>query len=195
MMGSLPTAYFDALYQGNPDPWDFASSPYEAEKYARTVAALPRKRYARGLEVGCSIGVLSSALADRCDDLLGIDIAIAAVAQARTRNRGRRNLHFARQAFPDGMESQVPAEGYDLIVLSEVLYYLDAATLRAAAQTTWAMAAPHADVVLVHWLGPTPDYPLTGDAAADAFIAAMQPEARMLSQSRQEAYRIDVLRL
>jgi 2-polyprenyl-3-methyl-5-hydroxy-6-metoxy-1,4-benzoquinol methylase len=194
-MGSLPTAYFDALYQDNPDPWNFASSTYEAEKYAATIAALPRRRYARALEVGCSIGVLSAALADHCSSLLGIDVAIAAIAQARTRNRGRSHVNFARRAFPEGLAGIVPAEGFDLIVLSEVLYYLDTASLKTAAQATWAIAAPDADVVMVHWLGPTPDYPLTGDKAADAFIAAMRPEARVLAQSRQPDYRIDVLRL
>ena len=60
---SLPQSYFDRIYQQNPDPWNFETSPYEAEKYRRTLAALPRKRYMRALEIGCSIGVLTSQLA------------------------------------------------------------------------------------------------------------------------------------
>jgi SAM-dependent methyltransferase len=194
-MATLTADYFDALYDRDPDPWGFASSPYEAEKYERTLATLPRQRYARGLEVGCSIGVLSGALADRCDHLLGIDVAEAAVAKARDRNCERPNLRIERLAFPDDIAADVPPEGFDLIILSEVLYYLDAAALRCAAQATWAIAAPDADVLMVHWLGPTPDYPLTGDAAAETFIAAMQPEARLMKQLRQPHYRIDLMRL
>lgn len=57
---SLPPDYFDVRYAADPDPWNFAGSPYERDKYAATLAALPRERYASALEVGCSIGVLLS---------------------------------------------------------------------------------------------------------------------------------------
>ncbi|MFC7609312.1 SAM-dependent methyltransferase [Teichococcus aestuarii] len=65
--GSLPAAYFEALYAADPDPWRFRDSAYEAGKYAATLAALERPRYGRVLEVGCSIGVLTKQLAGRCD--------------------------------------------------------------------------------------------------------------------------------
>ncbi|MGL6044624.1 MAG: SAM-dependent methyltransferase, partial [Sandaracinobacteroides sp.] len=65
-MPSLPPAYFDALYRDDPDPWRFATSGYEAGKYAATMDALPRGRYGSALEVGCSIGVLTAELARRC---------------------------------------------------------------------------------------------------------------------------------
>ena len=61
---SLPTAYFDRKYAFDPDPWGFATSAYEADKYRATLAALPRARYRRALEVGCSIGVLTERLAE-----------------------------------------------------------------------------------------------------------------------------------
>jgi hypothetical protein len=67
---SLQPDYFDAIYQRDPDPWQFATSEYEAGKYRATLAALPRKHYRNGFEVGCSIGVLTRMLAERCDDLL-----------------------------------------------------------------------------------------------------------------------------
>ena len=70
--GSLPAGYFEALYAAAPDPWDFEGSDYERGKYAATLAALPQPRYARALEVGCSIGVLTALLAPRCDRLLAV---------------------------------------------------------------------------------------------------------------------------
>src|SRR5690349_510198 len=57
--GSLPAAYFDALYTKEKDPWRFASSPYEQAKYAATLQALPVARFTDALEIGCSIGVLT----------------------------------------------------------------------------------------------------------------------------------------
>ena len=62
---TLPAAYFDSLYAAEADPWAFATSDYEREKYAATLAALPRPHYARALEIGCSIGVLTRMLAGR----------------------------------------------------------------------------------------------------------------------------------
>lgn len=192
-MASLPPAYFDALYSGDADPWSFATSDYEAGKYAATLAALPRPHYASALEVGCSIGVLTSALADRCDAILAIDVAEAALTQARARNGAHPQLRFERGQFPGAMPA-MPAGGFDLILLSEMLYYLDRPTLVDAALTTLALARPGADLLLVHWLGPTPDYPLTGDEAAGHFITALGSEARLVSQRREPDYRIDVLR-
>src|ERR1700744_4973631 len=64
--GSFDGEYFDLLYAQRSDPWDFATSPYEAAKYAATLAALPKPRYKNALELGCSIGVLTQQLAPRC---------------------------------------------------------------------------------------------------------------------------------
>ena len=49
--GSLTPSYFEGLYAADPDPWRFATSDYERDKYAATLAALPRRHYARALDV------------------------------------------------------------------------------------------------------------------------------------------------
>ena len=85
---SLPPAYFDRIYQRNEDPWEFETSEYEAGKYEQTLAALDRPRYARALEVGCSIGVLTAQLAARADSLLGVDVSEKALDVARKRCAG-----------------------------------------------------------------------------------------------------------
>ncbi len=193
-MPSLPASYFDALYTGNSDPWGFASSDYESAKYAATMAALPRQRYRAGLEVGCSIGVLTAAVASRCDTLLAIDVAEAALASARQRNADCRHVRFERGAFPSDLPAGLPALGFDLLLLSEVLYYLDGAALADAALRTLDLTRPGSDIVLVHWLGPTPDYPLTGEQAANMFISELGPEVELLMHRRWPEYRIDVLR-
>jgi hypothetical protein len=69
---SIPARYFDDLYAGERDPWEFETSAYEQAKYDATLAALPRPRYRRGLEIGCSIGVLTARLAGRCGSLVAI---------------------------------------------------------------------------------------------------------------------------
>ena len=82
---TLPPEYFDHVYQANRDPWNFETSPYEREKYAATLAALPRSCYAEAFEIGCSLGVLTAQLAPHCGHLLAVDVSEAALAQARVR--------------------------------------------------------------------------------------------------------------
>lgn len=190
-MANLPPAYFDELYRNDPDPWRFTTSPYEAGKYDATLAALPRQHYASALEIGCSLGVLTQRLASRCGSLLATDVAAAALADARARNADFGHVRFEQRIYPHDL----PGERFSLIVLSEVLYYLDAETLEAAAIATVDVCQPGADIMLVHWLGETPDYPLSGDEAAEGFIGAISRRAGIVSQQRRPDYRIDVLRL
>ena len=190
MTGSLPPGYFDRLYADKPDPWAFETSAYERDKYADTVAALPRPLYAEAVEVGCSIGVLTRALAPRCGRLLGVDPAEVALARARTLNADRPNVRFARMHLPD----EIPEGRFDLIVLSEVLYYFDAADLKRT--TEWALDAlqPQGDVILVHWLGETPQYPLTGDTAATLFAEIVRGRLERVRTERREMYRLELYR-
>ncbi|WP_336492371.1 SAM-dependent methyltransferase [Methylobacterium nigriterrae] len=187
--GSLPAAYFADLYAADPDPWRFATSAYERAKYAATLAALPRARYGAALEVGCSIGVLTRALAPRCDALLALDVAEAALDQARRRCADMPQIRFA----PCRVPADWPAGRFDLILLSEVVYYLDAADVGRLAERVRTALGPGGDVVLVHWTGET-DYPLGGDEAAELFLARAAPFAEICRQSRSERYRLDVLR-
>lgn len=183
--------YFDALYAADPDPWRFETSGYEAAKYADTLNALPAARYTAAVEFGCSIGVLTEQLAARCDALLGVDIAPVALDRAAARCAAAPNVRFARLRVPDEM----PAGRFDLIMLSEILYYFEMPTLARLADALLAASTPAGDLVLVHWLGPTPDYPQSGDSAVDAFIAATAGWSRVTRQERRVDYRLDVLRV
>ena len=195
--GSLPAAYFDALYARDPDPWRFASSDYERGKYDETLAALRRRPYKRALEIGCSIGVLTARLAEVCDALLATDVSNQALAAAKARCADQPNVRFELMGFPD----QTPSGEFDLIVLSEVLYYLSPDDLDRAADRTMERLAPNGEALLVHWLGETPDYPLTGDEAADRFIARATdgtanqtaPTLTIDRRTRRERYRLDLL--
>jgi SAM-dependent methyltransferase len=188
---SLPASYFDAIYESDPDPWRFQTSAYERAKYGVTLAALPRPRYRRALEVGCSIGVLSRDLAPRCDALLSVDAAEKALAAARAACADRPNVEFALARVPD--EWPDGAAAFDLILLSEVVYYFDRADVARLADRVRGALAPGGDCLLVHWTGDT-DYPLSGDDAAECFIAAASPFAAVTRRERAERYRLDLLR-
>ncbi|MGL6044481.1 MAG: methyltransferase domain-containing protein, partial [Sandaracinobacteroides sp.] len=126
--------------------------------------------------------------------VLAIDVAAAALDAARARNIDQPNVRFEEGSFPGSMPSQMPAGGFDLILLSELLYYLCPETLVEAARLAAAVARPGADILLVHWLGPTPDYPLSGNEAAGQFIAALGSDVELLLHRSMPDYRIDLLR-
>lgn len=185
---TLPPSYFDERYAQDPDPWRFATSAYERAKYAATLDALPRQHYASALEVGCSIGVLTEALAGRCDRLLGLDLTELALAQARARCRDLAHVGFELAQVP----SKWPEGSFDLILMSEIVYYLDASDVERLVARVQNCLQPGGDVVLVHWTGQT-HYPLTGDEAAERFIEGARSFLHPRHQTRADAYRLDVL--
>jgi trans-aconitate methyltransferase len=185
---TLGPTYFDAVYASDPDPWKFASSVYERNKYASTLAALPKPRYVHALEIGCSIGVLTRELAARCDSIVAVDVAEAPLVEARRRCAGLPNARFGQMFVPE----QWPDGVFDLILLSEVVYYLQAQDVTRLALRVVQSLAPRGDVVLVHWTGET-DYPLTGDEAAGLFIAAIGEAAQVQRTDRHADFRLDVL--
>jgi trans-aconitate methyltransferase len=160
--------HFESLYRASPDPWNYTASPYEQQKYAATLAALLQPHYASAIEVGCSIGVLSAQLAARCDRFLGLDLSPTALQLARQRLASCRNVALRQVEVP----RQWPRRKADLIVLSEVLYYLSEAELAMLARHVDASLMPGGEVVIVASRGPT-DTPLTGLAAARAFTRAL----------------------
>ena len=185
---TLEPAYFDALYASDPDPWNFAASPYEQDKYAVTIKALPRPRYQSALEVGCSIGVLTRLLASRCDAVLAIDAARMPLAEARRRCADLPSVRFEQMFVPE----QWPNGVFDLILLSEVVYYLSREDVdRLAARVIRSLVRGGA-VVLVHWTGPT-DYPLSGDEAVALFIERMGSTCIVDHLDRYSHFRLDVL--
>ncbi|HMO29325.1 SAM-dependent methyltransferase [Enterovirga sp.] len=185
---TLPPEHFAGYYAEDPDPWRFATSPYEKARYAATLASLPRPHYLSGLEIGCSIGILTRHLAGRCDAVLGLDVVPSALENARANCAGQPNARFALLAAP----AEWPEGRFDLIVLSEVLYFFDRTDLARLAGRVEGALLPGGNVVLVHWLGET-NFPLTGDEAAEGFIAATAGFARPVRQDRAAEYRLDVL--
>lgn len=184
--GSVAPAYFGRLFRTEADPWGFDTSPYEAAKYDATLAALPRPRYRRAVEVGCANGALTVRLAEVCDALVAVDVAPAALARARARCRALGHVEVARMAVPEAW----PGGRFDLAVVSEVGYYLGRPDLARLGERCAAGVEAGGHLVLVHWTGPT-DYPLTGDDVHDAFLD--DPRWRPVRSARAERYRLDVL--
>lgn len=154
-------AYFDGLFAASPDPWGFESRWYEHRKRALTLACLPSLRYRYGYEPGCANGELSAALADRCDRLLVSDGADKAVALARTRLQAHQHVEVIKAWVPEAWPDQM----FDLIVLSEFLFYVSVPDLEGIAARVLDGLAPGGTVLACHWRHPVAHSVMNGDQA------------------------------
>ncbi|MBP0461865.1 class I SAM-dependent DNA methyltransferase [Streptomyces montanisoli] len=183
---STPPGYFDTMYASSADPWDLAGRWYERRKYALTVAALPRPHYRSAFEPGCSVGVLTERLARRCDRLLAVDRVESAVRTAAERVRGLDHVEVATMAVP----GQWPGGSFDLIVLSELLYYFDDDTRGRLLDRALESLEPGGTLVAVHWDHPVPEHHRTGSelAAPLASVPGLSP----LTDVRDSDFRLQV---
>lgn len=184
---SLPPSYFEALYTTDPDPWKFETSEYETKKYAATLAALP-KQYNNAFEIGGSIGILTEQLAAKCKSLLSVDASKIAQQQAIQRCKHLPQVRFEVMFLPQ----QFPEEKFDLILVSEVGYYLSWEDLQKARQLLIEHLEPGGHLLLVHWTLYAQDYPLNGEQVHHAFMEFTPDKLRHLKGQREEQYRLDL---
>ena len=182
-MNGVDLLHLEGLYKKSDDPWDFRTSLYEKKKFAATLAALKEPCYAGILEIGCGNGELGRLLSTRTSDYIGFDaIETALRAAARAVPNGEFHLGFFPCFLPEG--------GFDLIVVSEFLYFLSEGSIGKLAQQIirrW----PEAEIISVNYLGPSGN-PLEGALAADLFAEAFNSgcyEHAVISQKPE--YRID----
>jgi len=145
----VTTVDFERLYSGDPDPWRVATDWYERRKIEVVLACLRRERYGLAWDAGCGTGDLAARLAPRCARLVATDVSPAAVQLTSARCREFAQVEAEVSALP-----AVPASvvGHaDLVVLSEVLYYLAPQQRQECAQALVDACAPAGDVLAVHW--------------------------------------------
>lgn len=169
---------FDAHYARKPEGWDFDGSWYEQRKRAVTLAALPRPRFRSALELGCATGVLTAALTERADAVLGTDVAAAAIERAERRAPGAR---FETAAFP----AEWPDGRWDLVVLSEVGYYLSPDDLDRTVDRVLETLDDDGVLVACHWRHPDDDAVTDGDTV-DARLAARWPRPALVRHVEED---------
>lgn len=171
--------HFEALYAAGDDPWDVRGSWYEQRKRALLLACLRQPRYRSVFEPGCGNGEMSAALAARADALLACDASPSAIAAARRRLDGGVAgcaLRLEQRSLPSGWPRD---ERFDLIVISELAYYFDAAALSAMFAMARDGLAADGELLLCHYL-PDFDDRVTPTADVHALLAATSGLVRSL---------------
>lgn len=150
---NLAAEHFETLYTQDADPWKVRRRWYEQRKRALLLACLPEQRYRLAFEPACGNGELTAALAQRAEHVLASDMSKEAVRLARQRiqyedagDASRVTLRCQR------LPRQWPqAARFDLIVVSEMLYYLDMPDLLQLRDRCIASLTPGGTLLLCHW--------------------------------------------
>lgn len=165
----LDDEYFRRLYAGNDDPWRQRTRWSEHRRRALILASLPRQRYRNALELGCGNGELTAALAPRAEKLIAGDLNRTAVRLATERlmrfPHARAELMFAPQDWPSAT--------FDLIVISEMAYYLDPSKLHRLIERTRSSLDADGTLVLCHGRHMIPGFTLNGNDVHREFTAAL----------------------
>lgn len=193
-MGTVDDHHFERLYRKDDDPWRVATAWYERRKRAVLLATLTRERYGHIFEAGCGGGDMTLALAQRCDQLCAVDLAPSAVRRVQARLRADPVAATVRtlalklpQQWPP-----VPSAGFDLIVVSELAYYLaDAACALFLARLRSSLGAG-GELVACHWRPAFDDRLQPTDRLHDAMGAL--PGLQRLVHHHEEDFRLDLWR-
>ncbi|MFL0576957.1 PIG-L family deacetylase [Brevibacterium luteolum] len=179
------SAGFDDLYRHADDPWSVGQRWYERRRAELIMAMLPKPRFDRAFEPGCSIGMLSEQLADRCEELICADVVPAAVHAVRQRLRAS-GAGASVEVRCAGIEDW-PTGSFDLIVFSELAYYLSDESFAGFLTSAAASLRPGGVVLAAHWRHPVPG----GYRSAESAHAAL---AGIDGWTRHASYRdADVL--
>ncbi|MDV2451446.1 class I SAM-dependent DNA methyltransferase [Xanthomonas hortorum] len=145
-MTALSIEHFEQMY-ANEDPFGYRSRWYEHRKRDILLGTLPHPRFANGWEFGCSNGELTAALAQRCDALLATDLSQQAVDLASARLNEMRHVSLQQAAHP----ADWPDGSFDLIVFSEVGYYLEDAAFAKTVAGFAQSLSERGCLVACHW--------------------------------------------
>ncbi|MGV1008977.1 MAG: class I SAM-dependent DNA methyltransferase [Dermatophilaceae bacterium] len=113
---------FDDLYRHDPDPFSVATAWYERRKIDLALASLAQPDYGVAWDCACGTGELTASLRSRCGTVVATDASPEAVRLTRQRTGDDPAVHASVNRLPDlPTMPHRPA----LVVVSEVLYYLD----------------------------------------------------------------------
>ena len=152
-MKPIDPAGFERKFQANIDPWNYTSSAFERYKRNVLLRACGSHTHGRGLELACAIGETTRYLAKRCMRLLAVNSSTTALAEAARRVRGIGGVTLRQAVLPQ----QTPRGPFDLIVASEIAYYLKPHALGELLLKLEMALAPGGRIVFLHHTRPFDD--------------------------------------
>lgn len=185
---------FEEMFRKDKDPWNYAGSVFEAYKRDKLLKACGDRTYGRGFELACANGETTRRLAGRCLNLLAVDAAPTAVEEARRRTADLTNVELRTAVLP----AETPMGPYDLIVASEILYYLPEPEMITLLTQLASAAAPGGRIVVLHHVIPFADAaqpPARAQAEARDLLGATMPIVHDYKERRFAVFAVEKARL
>lgn len=145
-------SYFEIKYSKR-DPYLTTSNNREIEKLEITFNSIKGHNYKHILDIGCGEGYLIEKLLPIADMVTIIDISRLSINRARNRIGKRENIKFIREDILR-FDTQ---ERFDLIICSEVLFYLQVPDIISLANKIVKWLLPGGHLLLVHVYGANED--------------------------------------
>ena len=140
----------ERVFSRGADPFKYSTSAYELKRLAAMERALGEGPLGRVLEIGCAEGHFTERLAKRAVSLEAVDISDTAIARAKAR--------APKAAYHAGdIRTWEPSERFDLVVVGDILYYLDKPGVRAEFEKTFERIASWAPTLMLAHAFATPD--------------------------------------
>jgi precorrin-6B methylase 2 len=177
----------DRLHEEESDPWGTESRWYERRKRDLVLAMLPAPAFRMALEVGCSTGALAESLAGRAGRVVAVDSSVAALAAARRRFEQHDKVSVLELDVPHDWPQDLE---FDLVVVSEVGYFLSPAELDGLVDRIVASLAPGGVVVLCHWRHQVEGWVLDADDVHRGFEDARLPPLSATYRDRDVEIRV-----
>jgi peptidoglycan/xylan/chitin deacetylase (PgdA/CDA1 family) len=189
---------FESLFARSPDPWKYTNA-YECVKYDQTLSLLPPGPIRNALEIACAEGHFTEMLAPRVDKLIAADISQIALERAALRAREFSNVSYMHL----DLQTDELGRDFDLIVCSEVLYFLGnkqrlgsaAGKLADALGRGGHLIMAHANLIVdepdkagFDW----PHQPYGAKTISDVFSA--EPQLQLVREVRTPLYRVQAFR-
>ncbi|WP_314960722.1 nodulation methyltransferase NodS [Bradyrhizobium cosmicum] len=124
----------------NDDPWRLDDNPFERMRHTQLLRlSMSSGAVSNGLEIGCAAGAFTEKLAPHCKRLTVIDVMPRAIGRAVQRTKRWSHINWAATDILQFSTEEL----FDLIVVAEVLYYLEDVTrMRIAIDKMVKMLAP-----------------------------------------------------
>lgn len=168
--GAISLGGFEQKFEADPDPWQTWDSRYEASKRASLSKAIGAGRYGRGLEIAAGNGSNTPMIARKTRRLIATEGAPAGADLVREAVYGMPSVEVVLHDVAD----RLPAHAFDLIVISELLYYLGPKPFGMLAREVSRTLQPGGRLVLLHHVENFPDRARLADGVHRDFTTLLQ---------------------
>ncbi|RIJ22299.1 class I SAM-dependent methyltransferase [Henriciella barbarensis] len=168
--GAISLEGFEQKFEADADPWQTWNSKYEAVKRASLAKAIGPRPYGRGLEIAAGNGSNTLMIANKTRRLIATEGAPAGAALVRKASQGEPHIRVVIHDVAD----RLPADAFDLIVISELLYYLGSEPFEMLAREVSRTLQPGGRLVLLHHVENFSDRARPADHVHGEFTALLR---------------------